>query len=133
MQTGIIWLCIAGFLSGITASMGLGGGFVLLIYLTFFTPIAQLESQLMNLIFFIPISLLSILLHLKNHLIETKVLFKSILMGIIGVILGSFLSELIAENMLSKLFGGLILLVGFKELFHKKKPVPKSVHPKQVG
>lgn len=106
--------------SGVTASMGLGGGFILLIYLTFFTAIPQLESQLMNLIFFIPISILSIILHLRNHLIEKKVLLQSIIMGILGVILGSFLSAFVPEELLSKLFGGFILLVGIKELFHKK-------------
>lgn len=116
----ILWLCIAGFFSGVTASMGLGGGFILLIYLTFFAAIPQLESQLMNLIFFIPISILSIILHLRNHLIEKKVLLQSIIMGILGVILGSFLSAFVPEELLSKLFGGFILLVGIKELFHKK-------------
>lgn len=115
-----VWLCIVSLLSGVTASMGLGGGFVLLVYLRFFTDLTQLESQLMNLLFFVPIAILSVLLHLKNNLIEKQVLVKAVFTGLIGVILGSVLSSVIDGFYLSKMFGGLILLFGIKEVFHKK-------------
>jgi uncharacterized membrane protein YfcA len=114
-------LAVAGFLSGLTASMGLGGGFVLLVYLTLFTSLPQKEAQLINLVFFLPIALLSVFLHLKHHLIEKDVLKKAILWGLIGVIAGVLLSVWIKEELLSKLFGALVLLVGMRELFHKKK------------
>lgn len=117
----LFWLAIAGFLSGMTASMGLGGGFVLLIYLSFFTAFPQLESQLMNLLFFIPIAVLSVWIHLKNNLVEKRVLIKTISFGILGVGLGAYLSSVMNGIYLSKLFGGLIFMIGIKEVFHKKK------------
>ncbi|WP_077534635.1 sulfite exporter TauE/SafE family protein [Massiliimalia massiliensis] len=116
----IVVLALAGLLSGICASMGLGGGFVLLVYLTLFTQLSQLDAQLTNLVFFLPIAVLSVILHLKNQLIEKKVLLKAIVVGIIGVLIGGFLSGVIEEELLSKLFGGFILLIGLKELFHRK-------------
>lgn len=116
-----IVLMLAGFLSGLTASMGLGGGFVLLVYLTLFTSLPQKEAQLINLIFFLPIAFLSIFLHLKHRLIEKSVLKKAILWGLAGVVIGVLLSAFLKEELLSKLFGGLVLLVGLRELFHKKK------------
>ena len=116
----IVVLALAGLLSGICASMGLGGGFVLLVYLTLFTQLSQLDAQLTNLVFFLPIAVLSVILHLKNPLIEKKVLLKAIVVGIIGVLIGGFLSGVIEEELLSKLFGGFILLIGLKELFHRK-------------
>lgn len=117
----IVILCIAGLLSGICASMGLGGGFVLLLYLTLFTAVPQLEAQMMNLIFFLPIAILSIIIHRKHHLIEKKVVWKAVLFGIAGVLIGTWLSRFINADLLSKLFGGFVLFVGLKELFHKKK------------
>lgn len=117
-----IVLIIAGLLSGVCASMGLGGGFVLLVYLTLFTEIPQKEAQLTNLLFFLPIAVLSVILHLKNRLIDKKVLLKAILLGIVGVCIGAFCTRFIDEKWLSKCFGGFILLIGLKELFHKKKP-----------
>ena len=68
----IVVLALAGLLSGICASMGLGGGFVLLVYLTLFTQLSQLDAQLTNLVFFLPIAVLSVILHLKNQLIEKR-------------------------------------------------------------
>lgn len=115
-----VLLLFAGLLSGITASMGLGGGFILLLYLTLFTSLPQREAQLMNLIFFLPIAILSVCLHLKHKLIEKSVLKKAIIWGLLGVIAGSILSSFLKEEWLSKLFGGLVLLMGIKELFHRK-------------
>ena len=48
----------AAFLTGILASLGLGGGMILILYLTIFAGMAQFEAQGINLIFFIPIALL---------------------------------------------------------------------------
>ena len=39
------WLIPVGFLSGICASMGIGGGFVLMLYLTLFADFAQKDAQ----------------------------------------------------------------------------------------
>lgn len=116
----ILILAAVGLLSGVCASMGLGGGFVLLVYLTLCTQLSQLESQFTNLLFFLPVAAISILLHLKNRLIETRILLRSILIGILGVLLGGWMSGWMAEELLTKLFGGFVLMIGLKELFHKK-------------
>ena len=58
-----IWTPIAGILSGILASMGLGGGGILIIYLTIFAGIEQATAQGINLVFFIPISIVAILIY----------------------------------------------------------------------
>ena len=51
------WTALAaGLLSGIIGAMGLGGGAVLIIYLSVFTDMPQLKSQGINLLFFIPIA-----------------------------------------------------------------------------
>lgn len=57
---------IAGFLSGVIASMGMGGGAVLLIYLVVFAGAEQLAAQGINLAFFIPIGILSIIIYAKK-------------------------------------------------------------------
>ncbi|MGI5958575.1 MAG: TSUP family transporter [Massiliimalia sp.] len=116
----LLWYSIGGFFAGLTASMGLGGGFILLILLTFFTTLGTLESQLLNLTFFLPISAVSVFLHWKHKLIEKEIVKKSILYGIIGVIIGLILSQFLPEQLLRKLFGAFVLLIGTKELLHRK-------------
>ena len=91
-------------LSGLTASLGLGGGFVLVIYLTAIANMQQMEAQGINLVFFIPIAILSLVLHAKNKLLDKRPLLPSILGGILGVGIGFGLSCLIGSAWLSKLF-----------------------------
>ena len=122
-------LSLVSALTGITASMGLGGGFILVIYLTVFEKTAQLEAQGINLLFFLPIAAFSLIFHAKNHLIEKKVLLPSILPEIAGVFLGVFLARTIGSDLLRKIFAGFVLLVGIREIFsafRKKSKVPEK-------
>lgn len=112
---------IIGLLSGIAASMGFGGGFVLIIYLTAFSDVSQLTAQGVNLLFFLPVALVSLIIHQKNGLIKWKLLLKLIPGGLLGIVLGAFTAAHINVDFLQKLFAGLLILVGFKEVFHNNK------------
>ncbi|MCM1299259.1 MAG: sulfite exporter TauE/SafE family protein [Firmicutes bacterium] len=119
---------IIGLLSGIAASMGFGGGFVLIIYLTAFADVNQIAAQGVNLLFFLPVAFISLLIHQKNKLIQWKVLFRLIPGGILGILAGAFISAHIDVELLQKMFGALLIFVGFKEIFHKnnEKDLTKS-------
>lgn len=110
-----------GFLTGVAASMGLGGGFILIIYLTIFANVDQMTAQGINLVFFLPIALLSIIIHSKNKLIEWKAIPWLCGAGLAGVIAGSWLSGIIGGDFLQKMFAVLLVIVGIKETFHKKQ------------
>lgn len=112
---------LAGFLAGIAASMGLGGGFVLIIYLTLFAGTGQTEAQAINLLFFLPAALLSIIMHTKAGLIEWKMIPVAAAAGVFGALLGLFTGLTASEGYIRKLFGVLLLIVGLKELFHRKR------------
>lgn len=117
---------IAAFLTGIFAAMGVGGGMILIIYLTFFAGFPQLSAQGINLIYFIPIALLSVIIHTKNKLIEWKKIVPSLIAGTAFAVLGTFAAEYLGSEILGKIFGGFIVIIGLKELFGgfaKKKSV----------
>ena len=116
-----IFTIIAGFLTGIAASMGLGGGFVLIIYLTVFAETAQMRAGGINLLFFLPIALIAMFIHTKNKLIEWKLIAPICIAGAFGVGIGMLLLGFLNEELLQKLFAGLLVFVGIRELFHKKK------------
>ena len=67
---------VVGALSGVIASMGLGGGFVLLIWLTLHDGMPQREAQGVNLLFFLPIALISVIMHIRAGFIDKKLVIE---------------------------------------------------------
>ncbi len=112
---------LAGLLSGIIGAMGLGGGAVLIIYLTLFTDTNQLKAQGINLFFFLPIAVIAVVIYAFKKEIKWKKIIPIALGGILGSFLGIFLSAFLGGEFLSKLFGGGLVLLGIKEIICLKK------------
>lgn len=115
------WL-IAGAVSfgaGLAASMGLGGGFILLIYLTAVAGMGQMQAQWLNLLFFLPVGGLSLWMHLKNGLVEKRVLLPAILAGVGGACGGALLAGYLGDGWLTKAFAIFLAVMGLRELFSK--------------
>lgn len=108
----------AAFVTGVLASMGVGGGMVLIVYLTVFSGISQLEAQGINLLYFIPIAALSVLIHTRGKLIEWKKIIPSLITGIIGSAAGCMLAYYFGSEQLGKIFAVFIIIIGIKELFY---------------
>ena len=117
-----MWLLssIAGFFSGLIGSMGLGGGAVLLIYLTVFEKMPQFKSQGINLIFFVPIAVLSVIIYSFKRQIKWKKILPLIAGGVPGSFGGLYLSKIIGEDFVSKIFAVLLIVLGVRELFSKQ-------------
>ena len=62
-----IFLGLCGLVSGILGGLGMGGGTLLIPLLTIFLSVSQIESQGINLIAFIPMSVIAIIIHAKNR------------------------------------------------------------------
>ena len=63
---------LIGMISGIVSGTGMGGGTILIFLLTFMMGIEQHVSQATNLIFFIPTSIVAIIINIKNPLESTR-------------------------------------------------------------
>ncbi len=108
----MIWDIIAGLLSGIIGAMGLGGGAVLLIYLSLIKGTGQLKAQGINLIFFIPVAVLSVVIYAFKKQIKWKTVLLLAASGLAGAFLGVWLSEIIGGRVVAKIFGGLLISAG---------------------
>lgn len=111
---------LAGLLSGLIGSMGLGGGAVLIIYLALFTETEQLTAQGINLLFFIPIAAVSVAVYAFKKEIQWKTVLKVASWGLLGTWIGGYLSSYLGGDFTSKIFGGLLVVLGIKEIFFKK-------------
>lgn len=114
-----IAVIIAGFLSGVIGAMGLGGGGVLLIYLTVFASVPQLEAQGINLLFFLPAGFTAAVIYAFKKQIEWKSVFLMWAGGAAGVVAGLLLTGVFSQKYLSLLFAAFLLIFGSVTLFSK--------------
>lgn len=119
---GWIISAIAGILSGIIGAMGMGGGGVLIIYLNLFTDIPQSTAQGINLLFFLPTAVLAVIYYIRKRLIVWKVAVPFSAMGILGTLVGCYFCGKFDNSVLTKLFGMLLLVMGFTSILKKEKP-----------
>lgn len=103
-----ILFSLAGVLGGLLGGMGMGGGTVLIPILTIFLGVGQHTAQAVNLISFIPMSVIALLIHLKNKMVEFNHAFLIIISGVLTCILGCFLAKNISGEMLKRFFGGFL-------------------------
>lgn len=106
-----IILNIAGFLSGLIGAMGMGGGGVLLIYLTVFASVPQLKAQGINLLAFLPTGVLATVTYVIKKQIVWKTVFLMWCGGAVASAAGYFLAKIIKVTLLSKIFA--VFLIGF--------------------
>ncbi len=118
---------VLGFLTGVIASMGLGGGFILMIWLTMFADVSQRDAQGINVLFFLPIALISVIIHLRSGLIDKWLVLRCAIGGVLGTVAGAAASDIIPNELLRTLYALFLLGFGLKELFGgKAKPDRKT-------
>lgn len=106
-----------GFISGIVAALGMGGGTILILLLNLFKNLDQHLIQGTNLVFFIPTSIVAIFMNVKNKKIDYNLSKIIIASGIVGAIVGSKLSFKIENTTLKKYFGIFLLFISFFEIY----------------
>ncbi|MDD2956410.1 MAG: TSUP family transporter [Oscillospiraceae bacterium] len=108
--------CVA-FLAAGAAALGIGGGAVLLLYLTAFAGVAQMAAQGMNLVFFLPVAAVAVVFHTRAGLIDYRAALCCGAAGILGVMAGFAAARAMDGIWLSRLFALLLLGLGLRELF----------------
>ncbi len=107
---------ISSLLSGLLGAMGLGGGSVLIIYLTSFLHMEQRRAQGINLVFFVPIAALSIIMYLKAKLINLREIAPMLLPALAGSVTGYILLSYVPSELAGKLFGAMLIVMGIVKL-----------------
>ncbi len=116
------WLisCLAGAATGVLSGFGIGGGTLLLIYMTAFAHVEQDAAQAINLLYFLPTAATALFYHRKNGYLKREAAWPAILCGLAGTALAAWLATALDVAVLRKCFGVFLLFVGFHELFRKK-------------
>ena len=108
---------IIGIVPGIVSGTGMGGGTILIFLLTFMCGIEQHIAQATNLIFFIPTSIVAIIVNIKNKNIKFKIATIISIFGILGAIVGANISIHTDVNRLRKFFGIFLAVIAIHEIY----------------
>lgn len=108
---------IFGIIAGIVTGMGMGGGTILILLLTLFMGLGQHASQAVNLIFFVPTSIVAIIINWKNNNINLKLGIQLAIFGIIGAIVGTVISGNMDVKLLRKIFAIFLIIIAFYEIY----------------
>ena len=117
---------IVGLATGILSGFGIGGGSLLMLYLTLIAGFPQQAAAGANLLYFIACAPAALISHFKNGLVEKQALFWCVLAGIPTSIAASLLAAATDLSLLRRLFGALLLYIGIKELRAKKPKATKQ-------
>lgn len=114
-------ILLVGTALGFLAGLGVGGGSLLILWLTLVLGMEHPQARIINLLFFIPSALIASLFRWKQGKLDLKAVLPAILAGCAAAALGSWLSIRIELFWIKKLFGGLLLITGTRELLYKPK------------
>ncbi len=119
------WLIplLAGAATGILSGFGIGGGSLLLIYMTSFAGVPQNLAQGINLLYFLPTAGAALPAHFKNGYVEKAALAPAILAGLAGTALAAWAATSMDTDLLRRCFGAFLLVIGLRELF-RREPGP---------
>lgn len=106
---------------GFLAGLGVGGGSLLILWLTLVLQMVYPQARLINLLFFLPAAVISTLLRRKQGTWQLKKVLPAILTGCVSAGLCAWLSNGLNTDILKKFLGVLLLVTGIRELLYKPK------------
>ena len=111
---------LAGAATGVLSGFGVGGGSLLLIYLTGFAGVPQALAQGVNLLYFLPTAATALPAHFKNGYVEKRALVPAICAGLVCSALTAWAATALDVEILRKCFGVFLIVIGLRELLRRE-------------
>lgn len=108
---------VIGVVAGIVGGLGMGGGTVLILFLSLFLNVEQHIAQATNVIFFIPTAIAAIGVSLKNKNVNLKIALPICIWGILGAFIGAYISTKMNVNLLRKCFGFFLIFIAIYQTY----------------
>ncbi|MBQ7566165.1 MAG: TSUP family transporter, partial [Oscillospiraceae bacterium] len=81
--------------------------------------VEQQTAQFYNLLYFLPTALGALPFHFKNGQIEKRAVLPAALCGCAAAACGAWLATAIPPELLRRIFGGFLLLIGLRECLYR--------------
>ena len=112
---------LVGSIFGILSGLGVGGGSLLLLWLTLIAGVEQEQARLINLMFFLPCAVISSFFRWHQGTLKPSEALIPVAAGLAGALLGAKVSLLLDVRQAKKIFGWFFILCGLRELFYRPK------------
>ena len=121
----LLTVCISAGL-GLLSGLGVGGGSLMILWLTLVQKMDFTAAKFLNLLFFLPPAAISVLAHLLRRKLSLKKIIPAALAGMLSASVFIYLSSTWDVEILRKLFGGLLLFFAWKELRYQNNQQESS-------
>lgn len=108
---------VLGFLAG----LGIGGGSLLVLWLSLVIGMDPVAVRGINLLFFLPSAAIAIVFRRKQGTIKFQKILPAMIAGCIAALGFSWLGGYLNVSMLKKIFGILLIGTGLRELFYRPR------------
>lgn len=112
---------IVGTFLGFLTGLGIGGGSLLILWLTLVLGMDSFTARGIVLLFFIPSAVISCIFRWKQGTLSIRTSLPAMIAGSVGAIICSFLSTKVDPHVLDRLFGVILIGAGIRELLYKGK------------
>lgn len=108
---------VLGFLSG----LGIGGGSLLILWLTLVTGTDPTTARIINLLFFLPSAIIACIFRIRQGNLQVKPLLPAMIAGCVAAALFSRISAGMDLELVKKLFGAVLIAAGIRELCYRPR------------
>ena len=121
MVESLPFVLILGTLLGFLAGIGVGGGSLLMLWLTLAMGLDQAAARGINLLFFLPSAAIACCFRKRQGTLKLKKLLPAILAGMVSAAVCSLAAQELDTAVLKRGFGILLLATGLRELLYKPR------------
>lgn len=112
---------LIGVTLGLLAGLGVGGGSLLILWLTLILQIDYAHARALNLLFFIVTASTVSLFRWRKGLLKWDVVLTAALPGCIFAVIFTLIGKVLDAALARKLLGILFLITGIRELFYRPR------------
>ena len=112
---------LIGTALGFLAGLGVGGGSLLMLWLTAVVSMDYLTARCINLLFFLPTAASALLCHARNGYLDKPILKSAIPAAVLAAAAGAWIATAIDVELLRRPFGVYLLFSGISLIWPKKK------------
>lgn len=121
MLNSFVFSAAVGTILGFLTGLGIGGGSLLMLWLTLVVGFDQTTARGINLLFFLPAAAISCFFQLRQGDLNLRTCLPAMISGCIAAAGASWVSSVVDTAVLRKPFGILLLATGLREVLYRRK------------